>query len=190
MTNLLSQKTSISRWFKKPGWVIVLIIIFLMILAIVSYDRTGVIWNGSYPPAEFNLTIQNISGQPIEGATINIFRRGTRTPTFEYPIDNYLEMNSLVSDNQGLILIIHKPRGVEFGGFDWKLFWMIPISSGTPDFDYEISAIGYKPIRSSITQIFRVTYSYDGNATNKTIQVYGREIEIRIFEQKITLKKQ
>ena len=186
------------KWFKRYWRIIAIVSFVLIVLVVISEETTGVLWDGSFPSGEFHLSIQDEFGHPIEGATLNVFHRGTQNPAFEYPLNNYLLLNSLTSDENGMIIALHKPRGLEFSGYSWRLFWLIPMATGTPDFDFEISAKGYKTFRSSLSTIFEIAYNNYENAPTKTIQVNGYEngapqlfdVEIRIFEKTIILKKQ
>ena len=142
-------------------------------------------WDGAFPSGEYHLRILNQSGEPIDGAILNIYQG--KSQAFEYPFDNYLSENGLVSNEMGEIVITHAPRGLEFGGSGWLLFWVIPINMGSPKFSCEITASGYKPLRFSVRQVFETSYN-NSNAPKKTVQINGNEVELRVFEQTVILK--
>ena len=129
-------------------------ILLLAACAIASFLTTMLTWDGGFPSGEFRLNIRDSTGAPIQGATLHVYEKGTRNPAFEYPIDNYLSGHDLTSDEQGQIVAVREYGGVGFGGFGFQLFWTIPIITPAPDYDCEITATGYKPIKFSIWRLF------------------------------------
>lgn len=166
--------------------VVLMILLFsLLVAAFASYFTTAVSWDGAFPSGEYHLQIVNQSGSPIKGATLNIYQGNNLA--FEYPFDNYLSENSLVSNDKGEIVLTHLPRGLEYGGSDWLLFWVIPINKSSPKFNCEVIASEHEPLKFSANEIFEIAYETN-NTQKKTVQINGYEVELRMFEKTITLK--
>lgn len=130
-------------------------LVFLCCLGLVSILKTMGIAEGAFPSGEFELKIHDESGGLIEGAVLNIYEGGTRSPAFGYPIDNYSAQSKPTTNDLGLLKAIHKDRGFEYGGPSFGLYWLIPIDSPVPQFDCEITAEGYKPTVFPIDQLFK-----------------------------------
>jgi len=151
-----------------------------------------VFWDGAFPSGEFHLQIQNQAGAPIEGAKLNIYQGVTQKYSFKYPFDNYQSENSLISNKAGEIILTHMPRGLEFGGSGWLLFWVIPINMSSPKFDCEITANGYKTVKFSTQQIFETAYNAYKNNENvpeKIVKINEDEFTLAIYQQSIVLKE-
>ena len=147
------------------------------------------VWDGMFPSGAYQLKIQDENGRPIKGASLNVFETGTNNFAFEYPIDNYLSEGDLISDEQGIIVGLHKPRGFEFGGACWSLFWMFPMCSDGPEFDFQISADSYKSINFSTNDLFEPAYE-DRHVGNTTIKLEsGESLRIPVFELMFTLER-
>lgn len=147
------------------------------------------VWDGMFPAGEYQLRIQDENGTPIKGAILNVFEMGTNNFAFEYPIDNYVSEGDLVSDEQGIIVALHKPRGFEFGGTCWDLYWVFPVCSDGPEFDFQISADGYQSIHFSTNDLFEPAYN-DRHVGNTTIELgSGESLRIPVFELMFTLER-
>lgn len=174
MRSLITAGTSKSTRLKRLIGVILLLIL-VCTLACASFRNTFIIWEGFFPAGEYHLNIRNQTGEPIPGAILHVYEEGTRTPAFEYPIDNYLKDDDLISNAQGQIIALHKNRGLEFGGSEWKLFWIIPMGLGCcPQYDCEIIAQGYKPLKFSIKRLFEAGYN-DHSPMRPELKIYEAE---------------
>jgi hypothetical protein len=176
---------------RKAVWLVVSIafVILLACLGLISSKTTMGLWDGMFPSGEYHLKIQDKNGRPINGATLKIFEGGTKNVAFEYPIDNYLSEGSLVSNEQGVIVVLHKPRGFEFGGTCWSLYWVFPRCSDGPEFDFQISADGYKSINFSTHDLFEPAYN-DRQIGYTTIELEsGESLRIPVFELMFTLER-
>src|SRR5262249_41225056 len=131
---------------KRPIRFIVVAIAVLGALALASYLTTASDWDGGFPAGEFRLNIRNTNGQPVKGAILRVYHGGTRGDAFEYPLNNYLSDQMPVSDDNGRMIALQQHRGLQFGGFSWDLFWIIPIGAKPPKYDCEITADGYRPL--------------------------------------------
>ena len=149
---------------------------------------TGV-WDGMFPAGEYHLKVQNENGIPISGAILNAFEDGTENLAFEYPLDNYSTEGDLISDEQGAIVVLHKPRGFEFGGSCWNLFWVYPICSDSPKFDFQISADGYKTIKFTTDELFAPAYDDRSNGKTTVTLENGENLQISVYELTFILKR-
>ncbi len=166
--------------------------VIVLVLSVASYVSTQVMWDGMFPSGEYHLLVQDQAGNPVEGAFLNIYAGKSAKHAFEYPFDNYLSENSLASNAKGEIVVTHLPRGFEFGGSGWHLFWVIPVNIGAPEFTCQISADGYKTLKFPDEQIFDEAYNAyknDENVPEKKVQINGREFTLAIYEQSVTLKE-
>lgn len=185
MSNIVMKEANKMMRQKRLRKIVVAAIVLLLVTAFASYFTTAVFWDGAFPSGEYHLQIVNQSGNPIKGATLNIYQG--KNLAFEYPFDNYLSENSLVSNDKGEIVLTHLPRGLEFGGSGWLLFWVIPINMSSPKFNCEVIATEYKPLRFSANEIFVIAYETN-NTQKKTVHINGYEVELEIFEKTIILK--
>ena len=142
---------------KKAFIVSSILIVLLLVLAFASIETTGVIWDGGFPSAEFRLIVLDENSQPIQGAILHVYEHKKRELAFKYPLDNYTSDRDLVSDKDGSIVTFHVSRGMEFGGLDWKLFWIFPIGRGAPEFDCEITAAGYKSYKFGFARLYKTS---------------------------------
>jgi hypothetical protein len=159
------------------------------LLAFASYLTTSIIWDGGFPSGEFRLNIRNGEGQPVKGAVLRVYRGGTRDLAFEYPLDNHLPGQELVSDDNGRITAIRKNGGLQFGGHAWQLFWVIPIGAKAPEYDCEITAAGYKPSTFQIGRLFESPHTYYEDFPKTKLKVNGEELELQIYEHTFTLER-
>ena len=189
MKNSRSDKLS-ARPRKIVGLVAAVLFVMIMgCVAFASFRTTFGLWDGMFPSGEYHLKIQDKSGRPINGATLKVFEGGTKNVAFEYPIDNYLSEGDLVSNKQGVIVVLHKPQGFEFGGTCWSLYWVFPMCSNGPEFDFQISADGYKSINFSANDLFEPAYN-DRNVGYTTIELEsGESLRIPVFELMFTLER-
>jgi hypothetical protein len=162
-----------------------------LVLAVTSYTSTQVMWDGMFPSGEYHLFIQDKAGNPIQGAVLNVFEGASARHAFKYPFDDYLSENSFISNSSGEIIITHYPRGLEFGGISWRLFWLIPIGIGGPKFTCQITAEGYKVDRFSSDEIFDMAYATykDDSAPRKLIYSNGNEYTIMVLGKTMVLEK-
>jgi len=117
-----------------------------------------------------------------------VLEGGTKNPAFEYPIDNHFSEGDLISNEHGVIVALHKPRGFEFGGGVWYLFWVFPIYSDEPEFDFQIAANDYKTINFTTEDLFEPAYN-DESSGNTTIMLdNGENVRIPVYELIFTLE--
>ena len=186
-----SRSDKLSARPKKIVW-LVAAVLFVMIMgcvAFASFRTTFGLWDGMFPSGEYHLRIQDESGMPVQGAILQVFEGGTKNAAFEYPIDNYVSVGNLISDEHGVIVALHKPSGFEFGGSCWNVFWIFPICSGGPEYDFQISADGYETIKFSTKDLFEPAY-HDRSSGNTTVRLErGENVQIPIYELVFTLEK-
>jgi hypothetical protein len=124
------------------------------LLGVVSYFDTHTIWDGGFPAGEFRVNVCGPDGKPIKGASLRVYHGGTRDLAFSYPLDNHVDGKGIISDENGRITAIRKEGGLQFGGHSRYLFWVIEIKDKGPEFDGEIIAEGFQPLRFRINDLF------------------------------------
>ncbi len=193
MTNSLFHKSNITKLLIGLDClsipVLILIFTFLLVPSIRPFLFSRGLWDGFFPSGEYHIKITNQANEPVEGAILNVFEGGTQKPAFEYPIDNYVSDNDLKSNELGLIIALHRPRGFEFGGTCWAFLVFIQKCTDGPRYDFEITADGYKTVKYSEAILYIPVYSNMDNATTSVILDNGQEAELPIFEINIVLKK-
>ena len=158
-------------------------------LALASYFTTGIIWDGGFPAGEFRVNVLDSEGNPVKGANLRVFYGGTRDLAFRYPLDNHLQDQDLVSDEAGRITAIRESGRLQFGGHSWHLFWVIPMGAKAPQFDCEITAVGFEPLKFRVNRLFESPHmNYESFPKTKT-NIGGKEIELPIYEHSFTLKR-
>ena len=157
--------------------------------ALASYVMTSRFWDGGFPSGEFRIDLHDSDGRPIQGGVLRVYHGGTRDLAFNYPLDNHVPGHELVSDERGRITAIRKDGGLQFGGHAWELFWVIPLGAKAPQYDCEITAEGFKPLKFRIWRLFDSPYkSYeDFPKTNLTVQ--GTDLELPVYEHAFTLER-
>ena len=85
-----------------------------------------IIWDGGYPQAEFQITFQDATGQPVEGVELRVEDYEGHN-YFHYPVTDYLPGQTPTSDQAGLMVFHHVSSGIEFSGRECSLFFVIPI---------------------------------------------------------------
>ena len=127
-----------------------LIAIFVLVLAVVSMQTTFALWDGSFPSAEFRISVTDENGTPISGAKLSVYERTgflglDRKLSYGFPLDQFKKNSQLVSSPDGIIKASHVGQDVEKGGFVFDLFWIIPIGFGERDFVVRVDAPDYRP---------------------------------------------
>ena len=125
-----------------------------MTFGVISSRSIISVWDGLFPAGEFHLKVRNENGEPIPDAVLYVLDRRTKDLSFYYPIDNYISVNSLVSNDEGTFIALHFFQGFEFGGSCWELFWVYPMCSKAPKYDFAISADEYKTLRFLTDEFF------------------------------------
>lgn len=165
-----------------------IIVILAGLLALASYFTTGMFWDGGFPQGEFRVDLKDADGKPVQGAILRVYHGGTRTLAFQYPLDNHVAGKDLASDEQGRITAVREQGGLQFGGFAWLLFWVIPMGAKAPQYDCAITADGFKPLSFQIDRLFEMPYqSYEDFPKSKQT-VDGKEIELPIYQHTFTLQ--
>ncbi|HEY9711808.1 MAG TPA: hypothetical protein V6D48_26605 [Oculatellaceae cyanobacterium] len=156
-------------------------ILLCIILGVISSSSPTTVWDGAFPAGEFHLKIRNENGDPIPGAALNVLDRSTKNLSFYYPIDNYVSYNSLSSDEQGMITAVHLFDGFEFGGSCWELFWIYPMCSGAPEYDFAISADGYETLWLGTDEFFAPAHNQMEIGTSSVVE-HGEVVELPVYE--------
>ena len=159
------------------------------LLALASYMTTSIIRDGGFPSGEFRLDVRDPQGEPVKGAVLRVYRGGTRELAFDYPLDNHVANRDLVSDESGRITAMRKYGGLQFGGQAWRLFWVIPMGAKAPEFDCEITAEGFKPLKFGVVRLFGSPHKYYEDFARTKVMVDGEEIELGIYDHTFTLER-
>lgn len=80
-------------------------------------------WSGGYLEAQFEITVRDDRGVPIEGATLQVFDED-HTPTTR----RLLGSND--TDTNGRMTLVSPGSG--YGGESWFLFMLVPIGANSP----------------------------------------------------------
>lgn len=155
MMNFLSSISNRSRQASIKGWalVIVLFVILPISSGCSSPQNPSSLWDGAFPAGEFHIKIQKHQGDPVQGAVMKVFEGGTKDIALGYPIDNFLSNKDLISNELGVIIALHEPQGIEFGGVCWKYLLFFERCSDAPKYDAQVSADGYKTLDFSINEM-------------------------------------
>jgi hypothetical protein len=82
------------------------------------------------------------------------------------------------------------PKGFEFGGTCWDLFRIFPeCSGGSPEYEGEISASGYKTFRFSVQQIFDLAHAVNNTGSTSILLGNGEKVGMPIYQMSFVLKK-
>lgn len=158
-------------------------------LALASYFTTSVIWDGGFPAGEFRINVRDSGGKPVKGASLKVFRGGTRELAFKYPLDNHLPDLELVSDDTGRITVIRQSGRLQFGGHSWQLLWVIPMGAKAPEFDCEITAQGFESLTFRVNRLFESPHRYYEDFPKTKVKLGGKEVELKIYEHSFTLNR-
>jgi len=163
--------------------------VVIVVWGLLAPTSTGV-WDGAFPPGEFHIVIEDPDGKPIPGAVFHVFGRGNSL-AYDYPIDNHSSSHELVSNEQGIIVALHKPQGIEFGGGCYVYFWFYEKCSEGPEYFGQITADGYHDKDFSINElIFKPAYEEKTESVNSIVLENGEELEIPVYTITIVLEKQ
>ena len=169
--------------------VLLAIISLFITLGLISSSSITSVWDGLFPAGEYHLKIRNEKGEPIPGAVLDVLDRSTRNLSFYYPIDNYVSVNSLISNEEGTIVALHLFQGFEFGGSCWELFWVYPMCSKAPEYDFAISADEYKTLRFSTDEFFAPAHANMNTGTTSVLLESGEVVELPVYELTIVLEQ-
>ncbi len=159
------------------------------LLALASYLTTSVIWDGGFPSGEFRIHVRDSQGKPVPSAALRVYHGGSRKLTSGYPLDNHVTGQDLVSGDDGQITTVRKRGGIQFGGHAWRLFWIIPMGAKVPDYDCEITADGFHPLKFPVQRLFKSEHRFYEEFPKTKLRVGDKEIELKVYEQTFTLER-
>ena len=194
MPHISLRESSVAKLFLGIGCLCIPAVVLVLTLILLPSTRPVLFststFDGFFPSGEFRFKITNNANEPLKGASLSIFEGGSQNSAFEYPIDNYSTERDLISDESGLIIAIHKPRGFEFGGAcQHFLIVFVLRCDETPKYYFVITADGYKTIRFSDEVIYDLARNRDVIGTRKVTLENGQEEEIPVFELVYVLEK-
>ena len=186
MPNKSSQKSGVTKLFVGIGCLCIPAFILVLLLSFLPFTRPLLFststFDGFFPSGEYHFKITNKMNKPIKGANLQVYEGETQNPAFEYPVDNYLSDTALLSDELGLIIVIHKPRGFEFGGSCQHFLIVFTKCDKTPHYDFVITADGYKTVQFSDEVFYDLDRTRDATGMSNVVLENGQEEEIPVFE--------
>jgi hypothetical protein len=159
------------------------------LLAVASFLTTHILWVGAFPSGEFHISVLDSDGKPVKGAILHVYHGSTRELASNYPFDNHIIGQDLVSDENGRIIVFRKPDGKLIDGNGWSLFWLIPIGTTAPKYDCEIMADGFKPVNFPVWQLFKSPQRSFEEIPKIKLDVEGEQVEVSIYKHTFTLKR-
>lgn len=102
----------------------------LLVVAGIAFACYGIqeTWDGGFPQVEFQVTVIDRGGVPLEGVTLSVTSHNGET-TFGYPVTDFTESLTPTSDERGLLVFHHVNLSPEYGGKCRKLFFLIPVGT-------------------------------------------------------------
>jgi hypothetical protein len=174
----------------RPLKLLAIVVAIVSVLGLASYVMTFRHWDGGFPSGEFHLDVRDPLGMPVQAAVLRVYRAGTEELAFDYPLDNHVATRELASDKSGRITAIRKHGGLQFGGHEWDLFWIIRIGEGkVPKYNCEITAAGFKPLKFGLGRLFESPHQSYSDFPKTKLTVHGEEIEVPIYEHIFTLER-
>jgi hypothetical protein len=186
----MMNQSSTSKRPKKIGCTIAIVIAIVLFIGFVSIGTTSGVGEGTLPLGEFHLKIVNENGDPVRGAVLNIFEKRTKEAAFGFPVNNHKSSGDLISNEEGVIIASHIPEGFEFAASCFRLFWVFPMcDGGAPQFDFQISANGYKNLVFSNADLFEPAYNDKSSKNIRVTIETGEKINVPVYELMFTLEK-
>jgi hypothetical protein len=125
------------------------------------------VWDGSYRQAEYHITFQDLSGNPVEGIELRVEDREGRD-YFHFPVDDYVPGKPPTSDRNGLLVFHHVSRPVELSGRTYYVLFVVPIQApGPPTFICRFLYHGQEVYRVPFRDVTRWEVSADQVSTVK-----------------------
>lgn len=162
----------------------------LCLLALASLITTFSIWDGGYPPGVFRISVRDAKGVPVPNANLSIYKNGTMEDAFGYPFDNYDQNGSLVSDANGLITAIRREGGIQFGGTDWRLFWLISMGDlPGPRFDCKLEAVGFEVETFDFNRLLQSPHQFYEDFPKAVVTIDDQsQVELPIYQHEFVLQ--
>ena len=99
---------------KRVAKIVAAIAVVVGVLALASYLTTYGIDEGGFPSGEFRIHVRDHEGRPVPGAVLRVYRGSTRELAANYPLDDHVTGNELMSDERGQITTIRRKGGIQF----------------------------------------------------------------------------
>jgi len=163
-----------------------LLLWLLPVLAVASYFGTHRIWDGGYPLAEIRIRFEDKSGRPVQGVGVSI----TSSQHFErgYPVHEVTGTTSPVSTEYGVMILHQTNRGLQFGGTDWRLFWLIRMGYSGPRIECRFSHPGYADTVTSFRALLTENGRYARDLPQETITLDGQQSQMHVVHRTITMR--
>ena len=92
-----------------------LYILLFIVFLLVGCAPHIINWDGAFPSGEYEYTFVDSNGIPIEGVILEV-RDSANNLSFEYPVDEYINEKSIISNINGALEFKHTGQPIEFGG--------------------------------------------------------------------------
>jgi len=175
------------------GWRkrLVLVVLVVGALAVASYLTTGIYWDGGFPSGQIRILVVDESGTPLPGVSLRVLNPKTGDPVGDYPLQENTRPGGMVSGADGVITCHQAREGLQFGGFGWYLFWIIPLGCNEgPDFRFEFAKDGFGTRVLNADEFFEFGgQSYDAVPKITTRTASGDETEWPVWSRKVVLKR-
>src|SRR5262249_11428804 len=94
------------------------------------------VWSGGFPQVEYRVVFYNLDQQPLKGIKL-IVTNEQGGVSYGYPVTDFTEDLTPISDEQGLMVFHHVDLSPEFGGKCANLFFLFPLGTCEPP-QYEL----------------------------------------------------
>jgi hypothetical protein len=170
----------------KQGWPVALIVIAIIACLCLLINIPLGLADGSFPAAEYHIRIRSTDGQPIPGARMSVRPKNSNDEALDFPFDNYAAKNTLISDNQGQIIVRHLFSGFDFGGPVTLL--SVFLRSDMPVYICEITATGYQNEQFYTNQLFKRAFAGDSPDSQVSVTVDGEQVTLNVYDFVVTLE--
>lgn len=158
----------------------------VMILALLSYVATVHSGEGDWPAASLQIRVLDISGLPIEGAMLSVWRENKPATEFQQA---FCYSSDFTSNKEGTIDLLVKP--LHWTSTHWRLFWFLPFKQSTVNFEVRLVVPGFESARVPLHTMLNTATFKGRRPVNDAEFKRGFAIdEIDVLNAKVVLKKQ
>jgi hypothetical protein len=118
---MVMAKGVVRRWLAIP-----LLVVLVLVLLGLFLPSPCLIWDGGYGQAEFQLTLTDEGGKPLEGVELRVEDLEGRA-YYHYPVTDYLPDRIPTSDRDGLMVFHHVSQACEFSGMSCDRFGLFRV---------------------------------------------------------------
>ena len=161
-------------------------VLVVCVVAVLSCFTTARCWDGGYPPVEMRIRCETPEGTPLSGVQMSVLSRDK--PRYSYPVHEFTETNFPTSDAEGMMICHQIRTGLQFGGTDCRLFWLVRIGYTGPKVICRFSHSGHE---QAAVPFDRLVFGAEGAWRTKQQQrilVDGKTNEMYVVESTIQMK--